>query len=96
MTRIIVRELVLNEWTREHIKKHSVTDVEITTASNQLIYHKRTYKGRFLVIGRSGTRLIGIVLRRVAGTKYAVVTARDAGKKERRKVYEKEKQNSKF
>lgn len=60
-----------------------------------MLYHKRTYKGRYLIVGRSGARLISIVLKRQKPGEYYVITARDASKAERRKVYEKEKkQNS--
>lgn len=58
---------------------------------DHLIYHKRTYNGRYLAIGRSGKRLIAIVIRRIKACTYYVVTARDASKKERRDTYEKEK-----
>lgn len=96
MTRIIVKEIIFDAWNKEHIKKHKVTEEEAKEAGRNLIYHKRTYKGRYLLIGRSGRRLISLVLIRQGEGKYYLVTVRDASKKERRKVYEKnnKKQNS--
>lgn len=96
MTRIIVKEIVFDDWNRDHIKKHGVSEDEVMEAGQSLVYHRRTYKSRYLAIGRSGRRLVAMVLNRKATTKYYLVTARDASSKERRKVYEKEsqKQNS--
>lgn len=95
MTRIIVKEIIFDTWNKEHIKKHGVTEEEVKEAGESLIYHKRTYKRRYLLIGRAGRRLISLVLIRKGEGKYYLITARDASKKERRKVYEKEckKQN---
>ena len=94
MTRIIVKELVWDKINLEHIKKHDVSKEEVEKAQ-EIIYHRRTYGGKYLATGRSGNRLVTIVLRRQGLGKYYVVTARDASRKERRKVYEiEEKQNS--
>lgn len=92
MTRIVVKELVFDEWNREHIRKHNVTPEEARDAGKSLIYHRHTYKGRYLLIGRSGRRLITLVLKREGPGKYYPVTARDASRKERRRAYEKEKE----
>lgn len=95
MTRIIVKEIIFNAWNKKHIKKHGVTEEEVKEAGGNLIYHKRTYKGRYLLIGRAGRRLISLVLIRQGEGKYYLITARDASQKEKRRVYEKEckKQN---
>jgi len=90
MTRIIVRELIWDEWNLEHIRKHNVSKEEVEQAKD-IIYHRRTYEGKYLATGRSGNRLITIILRRKDLGKYYVVTARDASSKERKVVYEKEK-----
>ncbi len=87
MPRIIVKELVWDKINLEHIKKHNVTKEEVE-AAQEIIYHRRTYGGKYLATGRSGSRLITIILRRKGLGKYYVVTARDASRKERRKVYE--------
>lgn len=94
MTRIIIKKLIWDEWNRQHIKKHKVTEEEVSEVGKQLIYHKKSYKNRFLAIGRSGLRLLTIVVKRISKTTYYVITARDSSNKERRTVYEKEKQNS--
>lgn len=95
MTRIVFKELVWDEYNLEHIKKHKVSKEEVEEAQ-EIIYHRRTYGGKYLATGRSGSRLITVIFRRKGLGKYYVITARDASKKERRKVYEIEekKQNS--
>ncbi|TSC88031.1 MAG: Uncharacterized protein G01um10147_262 [Microgenomates group bacterium Gr01-1014_7] len=94
MTRIIVKGLVWDSINLEHVKKHNVSKEEVEGAK-EIIYHRRTYGGKYLATSRSGNRLITIILRRQGLGKYYVVTARDASRKERRKVYEiEEKQNS--
>lgn len=87
MTRIVVKELVWEKKNLEHIEKHNVSKEEVEKAQ-EIIYHRRTYGGKYLATGRSGSRLITIILRRKGLGKYYVVTARDASKKERRKVSE--------
>lgn len=95
MTRIVILKLIFDAYNREHIRKHNVSEIEVAEAGKNLVYHRRTYKDRYLAIGRSGSRIITLIIRNRGGNKYYVVTARDASKKERRKVYEKEKkQNS--
>lgn len=91
MTRIVIKELIFDEWNIEHIKKHNIEVLETIRAGKNIIYHKRAREGRYLAIGRSNTRLIALVLKRKATKRYYLVTARDASKKERRKVYAKEK-----
>ena len=87
MTRIVVKELVWDQINLEHIKKHKMSQEEVEEAQ-EIIYHRRTYGGKYLATGRSGNRLITIMLRRKGLGKYYVVTARDASRKERRRVYE--------
>ena len=91
MTGIIIEKLVWDEWNIEHIKKHKDSVVEVEESIFHLIAHKHSYKGRYILIGRSGKRLISIIVKRQAVKTYYVVTARDADRKERNIVYEKEK-----
>lgn len=91
MTRIIIKELILNEDNLEHISKHNVIKKEVIEVGNSFTYHRRTYSSRYLVIGRSGLRIITLVLRRESVGKYYLVTARDSDRKERRTIYEREK-----
>ena len=90
MTRIAVKEFIFDDQNLKHISKHNVVEAEIREAGQNLIYHRRTYKGRYLLIGRSKKRLLTLILNCLSPGKYYVVTARDASKKERRVVYEKE------
>ncbi|MBI2018130.1 BrnT family toxin [Candidatus Daviesbacteria bacterium] len=91
MTRIIVRKLIWDEWNREHIKKHNVSQQEIEDVSKNVIAHEGTKQGRYLIIGRVGSRILTVIINRKETGIYYPVTARDAAKKERRKIYEKEK-----
>lgn len=90
MTRIIVRELLWDRWNVEHIKKHKVSEQEIHVSIRNTAYHKKAHSGRYLMVGRTDERIITVILRRLKPTTYYLVTARDANKKERRDVYEKE------
>ncbi len=91
MTRIKIKKLVWDSYNIEHIKKHGVFKDEAEVAVDNIITHKKAKKGRYIAIGRSGSRLISLVVRRVTTGMYYVATARDSSKKERRLVYEKEK-----
>ncbi len=91
MTRIIIKELIWDTYNIEHIKKHNVTIIEAEVAAKNLIAHKIGKKERYIAIGRSGTRIISVVVRRVRAGVYYPVTVRDSDKKERRLLYEKEK-----
>lgn len=91
MTRIIVKKLIWDEWNIEHIKKHNVVKGEAEDVSKNMLAHKIGKKGRYIAIGRSGSRLLSLVLNRKSTGVYYVVTARDASKKERSEIYEKEK-----
>ena len=93
MTRIVVRELVWDEINLEHIKKHNVSKDEVEKAKS-FILHWRTHTKRYLIVSRVGLRLVSVVLSREGVGKYYPVTARDSGKNERRRVYEKEKKQN--
>lgn len=93
MTKIKVRTLVWDDWNRKHIKKHDVNQEEIIISLDNTSYHKHSHGGRYLSVGRSGKRIITVILRREKSSTYYLVTARDASKKERRDVYEKEEKN---
>ena len=91
MTRITVKKIVWDEFNIEHIKKHGVRQEEVVVCIRNTAYHRHAHSGRYLLVGRSGKRIITVILRRKKLTTYYLVTARDANKKERRDVYEKEK-----
>jgi len=91
MTRITVRKLVWNEINIEHIKKHAVTREEVAVSVKNISYHKKGYSSRYVLVGRTGKRILAVILKRQRVGEYFIVTARDADKKERRRLYEKEK-----
>ncbi len=91
MTRIIIKELVWDEWNIEHIKKHNVVQDEVESVARNIIAHKKVKKGRYLIIGRVGSRIISVAVNRKGVGIYYPVMARDSAKKERIVVYEKEK-----
>lgn len=90
MTKIRVKKLVWTEWNVNHIKKHNVSVSEVEISIINFAAHKHGYKGRYILIGRSGKRIISTIVRREKPNTYLVITARDADKKERKIVYEKE------
>lgn len=84
------RDLIWDKWNIKHIAKHKVTPGEAEGAlKDRGVKAKETYGGRILVIGKSGLRMLAVVLAKEKNG-YYVVTARDAGKKER-KIYRNEK-----
>ena len=91
MTRIKITQLIWDEWNSEHIKKHKVTVVEVEEAIGNINTHREGYEGRIFFIGRSGKRILAILVKPKENKMYYVVTVRDADKKERRQVYENEK-----
>ncbi|OGK12580.1 hypothetical protein A3I50_05350 [Candidatus Roizmanbacteria bacterium RIFCSPLOWO2_02_FULL_37_9] len=90
MTKIRVKKLAWRQWNIEHLKKHNVTVKEVEFSIINFIAHKHGYKGRYILIGRSGNRIISTIVKREKVNTYLVITARDADKKERKIVYEKE------
>lgn len=91
MTRIKIKKLIWDEFNVEHIKKHNVTKNEVGEVVKKIITHKKAKKGRYLIIGRIGLRMISVAVSRKGVGVYYPVMARDSAKKERKVVYEKEK-----
>lgn len=92
MTRIKIKQLSWGDWNVEHMRvKHNVTVVQVEEAVQNPITHKRGYQGRYIILGRSGSRILAVIVNPEGRQKYFLVTARDADKDERRRVYEKEK-----
>jgi uncharacterized DUF497 family protein len=94
MTKIVLSQLIWDAWNREHIKKHNVSPTEVEEAVSNLLTHRMGHDGKIVLMGRSGKRLIAMIMAQEEGNKYYIVTARDADRKERRLVYEKENKNS--
>lgn len=90
MTRIIVKQLIWDDVNKEHIKKHDVSKEQVEEVGKNQLAHKKGHSGRYIIIGRSGARILSVVIRRIKTGIYYPVTARDADKDERRRVYEKE------
>lgn len=91
MTRIVIKKLVWDEYNSIHIKKHNVTVDEVEKIAKNIIVHKKAKKGRYLLTGRVENRILSIAVNRKGSGIYYPVTARDAARKERKSVYEKEK-----
>lgn len=90
MTKIKVKKLIWTKWTIEHIKKHKVSIGEVENSIINFKAHKQGHSKRYILIGRSGNRIISTIVKRQEPNTYLIITARDADKKERSKVYEKE------
>lgn len=91
MTRIVVKKLIWDDWNLEHIKKHNVSQQEVLEVTQNILTHEKARQDRYLIIGRTGTRILTVIVDREDVGVYYLVTARDAAKKERKKAYEKEK-----
>lgn len=91
MTRIRIKQLIWDEWNTEHIKKHGVSREEVEQAVTNIVAHRMGHSKKIILIGRAGNRLIAMIMGHENGNTYYPVTARDADKKERKLVYEKEK-----
>jgi uncharacterized protein len=90
MTRIKIKKLIWDDYNVEHIKKHGVNIKDVEIASKNILWHERTKKMRYMAGGRSGKRILTLIIRRKEKTTYYLVSARDSDKKERRKIYERE------
>lgn len=91
MLRIVIKRIIWDEWNLNHIRKHNVSRNEAEEVAANIIVHEKTKKGRYLIIGRTGSRILTVIINRRKTGIYYLVTARDSAKKERRRVYEKEK-----
>ena len=91
MTRIKIKKLVWDEYNVDHIKKHNVTVLEVEEVAENIITHKKAKKGRYLIMGRAGGRMISVAVSKQEAGVYYPATARDSAKKERKIIYEKEK-----
>lgn len=94
MTRIKIKTLVWDNYNIEHIKKHNLNVDEVEVAARNVLWHKKSKKERYVAGGRSGSRILSLVIKRKERTTYYLVTARDADKGERRRLYEREIQRT--
>lgn len=64
MTKIKITKLVWDKWNIEYIKKHNVSQAEIEEAIIQVLAHRRGYSRRVILIGRSGNRILSIIIKK--------------------------------
>lgn len=91
MTKIKIKQLIWNDWNLSHIAKHKLTKTEVETAIVNIQSHKEGYNKRIILLGRCNKRILAIIAAKEKNYQYYIVTARDAGKKERKLIYEQEK-----
>ena len=87
MTRIKIEVLIWDRKNTIHIQKHSVTKIETEVAVSNFVYYEQAHSGRYLLVGKSGKRILSVILDRKSAKTYYVVTVRDASKKEKKKLY---------
>lgn len=86
--------LIWDSWNKNHIKKHKVTVKEIEEVYYSKTVENQSYLGRMILIGQTKKgRLLLIVISFAKQKEAYIVSARDAGKKERKYYYEKSKTN---
>lgn len=89
---IKVKKLIWDKWNLAHIKKHKVAKEEVEWVGERILFATQTHNNRIRVVGRTGNRILSVILNpQDEPDAYYVVTARDASKKERRDIYEIEK-----
>lgn len=91
MTKIKIEQLIWDAFNLEHIKKHKVTKEEVEEVVQTVKTHKYVKEGRILLMGRTGKRIVSVIVSKETENRYYPITARDAAKKERRQFYESEK-----
>lgn len=81
-------------WNRKHIAKHRVTVYEVEEGWKNPLLNVVTRLDRVLIVSRlTSGRLLAIFVSYEKQQRPYVVSARDAGRKERRILYEKTKTN---
>ena len=85
-----IGRLIWDDWNVAHIARHDVVPEEVEQVCHGHYIVREGYKGRIMLIGptRAG-RMLAVVLDPEADDTYYVITARPAGRRERR-VYQQE------
>lgn len=91
MTKIEIGNLIWNESNLEHLKKHSLTKIDVEKSILNVKAHKQGYKGRIILICEYKNKYISVVIQKKFLGKYYVVTARYSDRKERKLPNEKNK-----
>ena len=76
-----------------HIARHGVTQQEVEDVCESRYIARQGHSGRFIVIGLTSiNRMLAVILEASEEEMYYVVTARSAGRRERR-IYREETRN---
>ena len=86
MTRIRIKSLIWDDFNIIHSGIHGVAKKEIEAGIRQVRYHRHTYNKRYLVVCESEKRTITIIVSRKSLNTYYVISARQANKKEKKKI----------
>ena len=83
-------KLEWDDWNVNHIAKHGVSrrEVEVVIEDPKKIIKK--HRKRYAVTGSAFGRILYVILERIEGERYYVVTARDATTAEKR-IYKRKK-----
>jgi len=88
---ITIQHLFWDDFNREHIKKHNVSQSEAEQALNNAVVILEGHDDRYLVIGRTiNNRLLTLVIDTHPPEGHYIVTARDTNQKERKLINRKE------
>lgn len=84
----MVRDITLiwDEWNLNHIAKHGVSRREVEEAIKDNRKRIRKHRRRYVIVASAWGRILSIVLERIQGNEYYVITARDATTSEK-KIY---------
>ena len=67
MTKIVLEQLIWDVWNTKHIKKHNVSIRETEEAISNIIAHRMGYDKKIILIGRSGKRLLAMIVAKEKG-----------------------------
>lgn len=89
---IVIDQLEWDDYNSHHINKHAVSMIEVQESCVNQITVLSGYSGRQMLFGKTNSgRYVTVILAKQVNNIYYVVTARDTSKKERRYVYDQEK-----
>ena len=85
-------ELIWDEFNSEHISKHKVNKTEVYEALENVLTILEVRQGRKLLVCQTKSkRYLALVIIHKGGNAYYLVTARDASSKEKRLIYDENK-----
>ncbi len=84
LMRLNIEKLIWDEWNVSHVAEHNVKVYEVEKTLKDLnLKALQGHSRRIVVLGRSGKRLLAVVLAQESEHEFYVVTARDMDRKER-------------